>query len=212
MPIARAHRRAFLGALPGLAAMGLWPGAAFAHDAHAAHGQPVKDAVVPMKQPEGPVTDRAPVGAIPLQLADGRKANLQALLRGQLTAVQLMFTGCGTTCLVQGALFAQVQEQLRARQVNARLLSISIDALGDDAKGLDAWLTKFGAQRDAWTAAVPELRGVERMLSAFQLGSAQDAVPHLNRVFLFDRRGAMTWATAVDPQPAQVTELLSRRA
>lgn len=162
--MARTHRRAFLGALPGLAAMGMRPGAAFAHDER---GRSATEAAAPMKQPAGPVTDRAPVSAIALQLADGRKATLSALLHGQLTAVQLMFTGCGTTCLLQGALFAQVQAQLRARQVKARLLSISIDALGDDAKALDAWLTKFGVQRDTWTAAV-------------------------------------------DPQPAQVTELMSR--
>lgn len=209
MPVARMHRRILLGALPALAALGLRPGAAFAHDER---GRSASDRAAPMMQPAGPVTNHAPVGAIPLHLAGGGKADLSALLRGQVTAVQLMFTGCGTTCLIQGALFGQVQAQLRARQVNARLLSISIDALGDDAKGLDAWLSKFGARRDTWTAAVPELRSMERMLPAFRLGSAQDAVPHLNRVFLFDRRGAMAWATAVDPQAAEVAGLIARHA
>ena len=79
---------------------------------------------------------------------------LQTLLKGHITAVQLMFTGCTATCPIQGAIFADAASQLATAGRELRLLSISIDPLGDDAQALTAWLQRYGAQPQRWGAAV----------------------------------------------------------
>jgi len=175
--------------------------------AHAGHGSSGTTAL-----PSGAVRHAAQVSPIALQLAGGQKADLRTLMQGETTGVQLFFTGCGTTCVTQGALFADVQGLLRSSRSQARLLSLSIDALGDDPRVLAGWLRKFGARDPHWTAAVPNVRDVDVLTSEFSGGNDPAAlVPHLNRVFLFDRRGVMTWVTAVDPSASEVAALLTRR-
>lgn len=199
------RRCALVSALAALAAAAMRPEPA---NAHADHGTPSTTAL-----PSGAVRRAAQVNPIALRMASGEKADLRTRLQGEATGVQLFFTGCGATCVMQGALFAEVQGLLRSSRSPTRLLSLSIDPLGDDPKVLTGWLQKFGARDPCWTAAVPNVRDVGLMTSEFSGGSDPAAlVPHLNRVFLFDRRGVLTWVTGVDPAASEVAALMARRS
>ena len=120
----------------------------------------------PSLQAAGEARPSAP--AVALLGDDGLRQSLAQRLRGSATAVQLMFTGCNGSCPVQGALFGAVAEHGLPR--GARLLSISIDALGDSPATLRRWLNQFGAHPD-WRAAVPAVDDVEP-LSAWLKGRA----------------------------------------
>jgi protein SCO1 len=87
-----------------------------------------------------------------LTMDDGTSTSLRALLRGRITALQLMFTGCSATCPIQGALFAEVARRGLPR--DAQLLSFSIDPLGDSPKAMREWMLRFGPNA-AWRAAIP---------------------------------------------------------
>jgi len=196
-------RRALLAGLAGVAIDLLWPDTAIAHED--------RDLSVAKALTAGRPARGKAVSALPLILASGLHADLITLTRDHATAVQLMFTGCGTTCLTQGALFEEVQQRLVARSMEARLLSISIDVLGDDAKTLTAWLRRFNAQPATWTAGVPTVAATERLLAEFRFGNGPaEVVEHLNRAFVFNRKGVLMWTTGVNPSSAEVTESIAR--
>jgi len=140
--------------------------------------------------------------------SDGRKMLLSQALVGKITAVQLMFTGCSSTCPVQGALFAAVASQLRSKDV--QLLSISIDALGDSPATVAAWQTRFG-RHPAWNTAVSDLNDVDR-LADFMKGAAAKPGTHTAQVFLFDAKAQLAFRTGDSPGVGELEGLITRLA
>lgn len=146
----------------------------------------------------GPVTPAQALPAIALTLHDGRRLPLAAVLRGRMTALQLIFTGCSSICPVQGAVFAELQALLRlegtGRGPAPQLLSVSIDALGDDARALATWRARHGAGAQ-WLAAVPDAAGVDRLLDSLR-GRTGGADRHSAQVFLLDTAGRLVFRCA----------------
>jgi len=146
---------------------------------------------------------------LPLRRHDGAARTLAAQLRGAVTAVQLMFTGCSTVCPMQGALFAALQAAMAAEHgTTLRLLSLSIDPLADDPAALSAWLRRFGAG-PAWSAAAPTHEALEAMLSLFK-GAAAAGDRHIGQVHVFDREAKLVWRTSELPPTAEVMAALRR--
>ncbi len=150
-----------------------------------------------LSAPHWPVTDTA-----------GRRAPLGARLRGHVTAVQLIFTGCSSTCPVQGAVFAVIAARPPAPDV--RLLSLSVDPLSDGPAQLKAWLGRFGAPA-LWSAGTPLLDHVEP-LSGFLRGAPARTDVHTTQVFLFDRDARLAFRTVPNPTPEHVADLLGQLA
>jgi protein SCO1/2 len=148
---------------------------------------------------------------MPLTTADGRHVAIQDLLKGQITALQLMFTGCTATCPIQGAIFAEVARTLAGANRELRLLSVSIDPLGDSPKALDAWLVRFGAQPQRWSAAVPRMQDVDRLLD-FLRGRASGVDRHTAQAFLFDRQARLAFRTTDMPAAAELAALMRQLA
>lgn len=142
----------------------------------------------------GPVDPPRAVPGLALTLHDGRRTTLPDLLAGRFTALQLMFTGCSATCPIQGAVFAALQAQVLGRIPRAQLLSLSIDPLGDDARALAAWRTRFGA-RPEWVAAVPSVQHADVMLD-FLRGRAAGVDRHTPQVVLMDPAGRLAYRCA----------------
>jgi protein SCO1 len=160
----------------------------------------------------GPVSPREPAPAgLRLSLGTGRPALLPDLLKGHVTAVQLMFTGCSATCPIQGAIFADAQARLASADQRLRLLSISIDPLGDDPPALARWLTRYGALPARWSAAVPAVRDVEPLLD-FLRGRAVGVDRHTAQAFLFDRQGRLAFRTIDMPPGGELVRLLQALA
>ncbi len=146
----------------------------------------------------GSVVPRLAPPALALHDEDGGRFVLDARLRGKATAVQLMFTGCSTTCPPQGALFAAVAGA--GLHANAQLLSISIDALGDTPAALARWLGLFGRPA-GWHAAVPAPKDADP-LADWLKGAPGRSGTHTAQVFLFDRAGRLCYRTG-DMPPAR---------
>ena len=146
----------------------------------------------------GLVEPRLPPPSLPLTLHDGRSTRLEDLLRGKVTALQLMFTGCSSTCPIQGAVFASVQARLATQPMpGVQLLSISIDPLSDDARQLAAWRQRFNAGPQ-WLAATPSVQHNDRLPDFLSSrpppGRAADR--HTAQVYLFDRSGRFAYRFA----------------
>jgi len=139
---------------------------------------------------------------------DGLRTTLAQQLRGRVTAMHFMFTGCMSTCPIQGAVFARVQELLAPQRLaRVQLLSVSVDALGDDPGTLARWRERLSAG-PAWRAAVPTPTQVDRLTR--WAGGVQPfaADTHATQVLLFDDRSRLVFRTTDLPDPAEVTKLL----
>lgn len=159
----------------------------------------------------GPVQPALVAPALSLNDLNGQRVALAAMLTGRVTALQLMFTGCSATCPIQGAMFAEVQQRLAADDPRLRLLSVSIDPLGDDTNALRAWLAKFGAQTSRWSAALPQLKEVDTLLD-FVRGRAPGLDRHTAQAFVFDRQARLVYRTEDMPNPAELVRLLKQVA
>lgn len=173
--------------------------------------------VLPQKQAQaqavnadhGRVIPPVPIPNIALRCADGRIAGLAALVRGHVTAVHLMFTGCLTVCPIQGAIFQRVQSLLpEQRRQGIQLLSLSIDPLGDTPAAMRNWLQRFGAHA-GWIAAAPQVEDLDRLLEL--LGQGRDAVEsHATQVNIINRRGELVWRTQQLPSADSIADLLQK--
>jgi protein SCO1/2 len=177
-----------------LAPSALWPRAAPAAADHMALG---------------PLDPPRPAPALALTLHDGRAARLDRLLAGRWSALQLMFSGCTTTCPLQGAVFAALQSRLENRPPPVQLVSISIDALGDDTRSLSAWLKRHGAG-PGWVAGVPGVRDVDRLLDfvAGRAAPGRSADRHTAQVYVFDPRGRLAFRFAELASARDIAEVL----
>ena len=156
----------------------------------------------------GWVLPRLPVPALHVTGADGRRMPLSGVIAGKVTALQLMFTGCGSICPPQGALFAALSQRLPSSDL--RLLSLSIDALGDTPSTLAAWQSRFG-RHPAWAAAVTDVGTADRMAD-FLKGRLGTSGTHTAQVFVFDRQARLCYRTADAPAIAEVVALLAQVA
>lgn len=174
---------------------------------------PAAPASAPRHADFGPIRPPVAPPDIALLDAEGRPQRLRRLLAGRPTAVQLMFTGCSATCPIQGAIFASTVRHLRERGVEGRvrLVSFSIDALGDSPAALRRWMARHGAD-PAWQAVVPrEPAGVDAMV-AFLRAGLDGPDPHTGQVHVFDRSGRWIFKSADLPSSREIADWLARSA
>lgn len=166
-------------------------------------------------QRAGPIEPPRPMPAIRVTTAATQQLDLAQQLRGRVTALQLMFTGCAVTCPLQGAVFAVAQARLADTPRRAQLLSVSVDPLADDPRALAAWLARFGADPRRWTAAVPVISQGDALMRFLQAaGGAKAPLPadHSTQVFFFDADARLVLATAELPTGDEVARLLESLA
>jgi len=161
--------------------------------------------------PFGFVSPAPVTPVIELTSIEGRPTRLDSLLRGKVTALQLMFTGCSATCPISGALFADLQGRLAKAPPSYQLLSISIDPLGDDAKSMQEWLKRFGARTDRWSAALSTTRDLDRLLD-FVDGRRAGVDRHTSQVILFDAQARLSYRTAPLPTAGALEALMTQLA
>ncbi len=193
-----------------LVALGSVPGHAADADAAA---RAKRLAAVSQHFPFGIVSPPRRLSPWRVQTDSAQRTDLMSLLRGKTTAVQFMFTGCNASCPLQGALFAQSQQLLRAGSPAAsglQWLSLSVDALADSPQRLSAWLKKFSAH-PGWVAAVPAVADVERIVAQFSAGG-QGAMshgdPHPGQVYLVNARAELVFRTPAMPLASEISQAL----
>lgn len=149
-----------------------------------------------------------PAPALTVRWHDGRQRALAEVLRGRVTALQMMFTTCAATCPIQGALFASVRDGLgAATRRDLQLVSLSLEPLADTPEALAGWLQRHGGGRGRWLAGSPDVRSLTAWVEF--LKSAQPGPDrHTGQVYLFDRAGRLALRTVDFPPPQQVLNLL----
>ncbi len=158
--------------------------------------------------PTGWVSPRLPAPSLRMVMSDGRSSALASAVANKVTAVQLMFTGCSSSCPPQGALFAALAQNLT--RPDLQLLSVSIDALGDTPRKVAAWQARFG-HHAAWRTAVAEVKDVDR-LGDFMKGLAGKTGTHTSQVFVFDRQGCLCYRTGDSPTASDLHALMTHVA
>lgn len=153
----------------------------------------------------GRVLPAQPAPAFSVTTHQGQRSTLPKLLSGRATGLQLMFTGCRSTCPMQGALFSAVAQNLPA-SAPVQLVSVTIDPLNDDAPVLRRWLKAFDAPTH-WLAVTPEHRDVDRLLEFLKVrASANDR--HTAQVYYFNTDGALVLRSTDYPVPKEVARSL----
>jgi protein SCO1 len=199
------HRRRFISALSAASAAALYvlPPAAQAHD--------VGPATPPLAAPSIVLTDHL-----------NQTQHLAAWLSGQVTAVQTMFTGCSTVCPIQGALFAEVQSRLNTLNTKRaiKLLSVSIDPLGDSPDALKRWLTQLQAGAN-WMAAVPRMADLQTLQRGLDGEATRNSTTrpssgleghHGAKVYFFDAQAQLRWRSTMLPTATDILQVLEHLA
>jgi len=144
---------------------------------------------------------------------DGRPVRFYTdLVKGQVVAMNFVFTSCGTICPPMGANFAKLQKLLgdRPNGKRVRLISVSIDPGNDTPERLKAWAGKFGAQ-PGWTLVTGDREEVTRLLKAMGVFNASPAA-HTPVVLVGDdAHHHWTRAYGLAP-PDKLAELIGRVA
>jgi protein SCO1/2 len=163
---------------------------------------------VPVGYHGGPIIPPVPVPDWTVHTAQGQTIRFHTLLKGRVTALQLFFTGCSTTCPIQGVVFRQVQSLLGSHpRKDVQLLSLSVDPLSDTSLRMRAWLARFGAQ-PGWLAAAPELSDIDAVQALFADG-ANRLDNHSTQVQIIDRQGQLIWRTYELPSPETIAKILT---
>jgi len=139
---------------------------------------------------------------------DGGSTTLRDLTTGYVTAVQLMFTSCTTTCPMGAAVFQQVQRMIpdmRTRRI--QLLSLSIDPENDTPKAMAAWRRRFRSGAN-WMVAAPVAADAKALQDFFQKGG--DFSDHSTQVQILNRDGCLVWRTYELPAAEEVSSVLQR--
>ncbi len=137
---------------------------------------------------------------------DGSSTDLRAMLEGRWTLAQFMFTGCSTTCPLQGAIFQEAQRRLKTEGLDVSLLSISVDPIGDTPETLSGWLVQFGAG-ERWTAIIPRPGDLISLLDLMG-GRGEGIDVHDARVYLIQPDAKLTYITEEMPAPAALVGLI----
>lgn len=139
----------------------------------------------------------------------GKRRRLREMLQGNVVALQTMFTGCSSICPLQGALFAEVQRGLPRvqRRRPVRLLSLSIDPLGDSPDALGKWLQRMGAG-PSWQAVVPTA-GLDQIRTTLG-GREPDPNPdrHSTQVYFINQQAQLCWRSTMLPSTGEVLRIL----
>lgn len=158
----------------------------------------------------GRISPPVPMPALPLQLSDGSRTDLATLMRGRATALNLMFTGCSTSCPIQGVVFQRLQTLLRnpvARGI--QLVSLSINPLEDTPAAMSAWLARFQAA-PGWLAARPAPEGLETVQRLFGANGNGSLTDHATEVSIVNARAQLVWRTHELPSPQSLAEMLNQ--
>jgi protein SCO1/2 len=168
-------------------------------------------AAFPVFADHGRIVPPAPIPDVKLLLQDGSRTSLASIAAGHATAVQLIFTGCSTTCPIQAAIFQMVEDHLPDMAAKGiQLLSLSVVPLQDTPTAMRAWLRRFNAGPN-WLAASPDLDDVPRLQGFFGKASGSTA-DHSTQVSILDRQGRLAWRTIELPTAREIAGVLRKIA
>lgn len=91
----------------------------------------------------------ASVPAFTMTEASGKSVTLEDM-RGTVWVADFIFTDCPGPCPKLSAIMRNVQNELKRREIDARLVSFSLDPLNDRPEVLRHYANRFKADRSMW--------------------------------------------------------------
>lgn len=142
--------------------------------------------------------ERPSIPDVALTDQNGRGVHFYSdLVKGNVVAINFIFTSCTTICSPMGANFAALQKQLGDKS-GVRLISVTIDPGMDTPERLKRWSGRFGA-RPGWTLVTGPRPDVERLLRALD-AYTPDRFAHAPLVIIGDdARGVWTRINGARP-------------
>jgi protein SCO1/2 len=163
----------------------------------------------PRRPDHGPIVPPLDLPEIVVTSNTGVTKTLKEFAEHKLSALQLMFTTCTTTCPMQGATFERVQDMVPDMPGRGlQLISLSIDPKNDTPKALSDWLNMFHA-RPGWIGVTPAPKDVDAIKAFFGAGS-NPLDPHSTQTHILDRSGRLVYHTLELPPPEQIASILKR--
>lgn len=122
-----------------------------------------------------------PIPDVEVRDQDGRTLHFFSdLVKGNVVAVNFLFTGCSTICPQLGATSATLARELAAkRDDGCRVISISVDPGADTPERLREWSANFGSS-PGWTLVTGKRRDIDTLLRAFQVYTADQSLHSSN--------------------------------
>nr|WP_238192148.1 SCO family protein [Paenibacillus sp. L3-i20] len=118
-------------------------------------------------------------------------------LKGKVWVADLIFTHCETVCPTMSANMAELQKQLKSANVDAEIISFSVDPERDNPAALKSYLEKFDADFTNWQALTgyshEEIKTF--VLQSFKVpvakDTASDQIIHGTSFYLVDQKGTV---------------------
>jgi protein SCO1 len=147
-----------------------------------------------------PADAREPIPDIAVLDQTGRTLNFYSdLVKGNVVAVNFVFTSCRAICPQLGATSAALSRDLaKFNDPRYRVISVSIDPDTDTPERLRAWSAHFGAA-PGWTLVTGNKRDIETLQRALQVYSA-DKDLHSGS-FLLGDASTDTWKRVAGTTP-----------
>jgi protein SCO1 len=152
---------------------------------------------------------REPIPDIAVQDQNGQSLNFYSdLVKGNMVAVNFIFTSCKAICPQLGATSAALSRELaKHNDPRYRVISVSIDPETDTPERLREWSAHFG-NAPGWTLVTGKQRDIETLQRALQVYSA-DKDLHSGS-FLLGNAGSDAWKrVAGTTPPARLAEALN---
>lgn len=103
---------------------------------------------------------------------NGNQLNFYSdLVRGKTVAINFIFTTCTTICPPLTATFRRVQQDLKAKALDAQLISVSVDPTIDTPERLRDYAAKFRAE-PGWTFVTGSKSEIDSLLQALGVAVA----------------------------------------
>lgn len=153
--------------------------------------------------------ERAPLPDIEVQDQSGQTLNFYSdLVKGNLVAVNFIFTSCKAICPQLGATSAALSRELaKNKDPRHRVISVSIDPDTDTPERLRQWSAHFG-DAPGWTLVTGKKRDIETLQRALQVYSA-DKDLHSGS-FLLGNASTDTWKrVAGSTAPVRLADALN---
>jgi protein SCO1/2 len=142
--------------------------------------------------------------AVPIALLEDAQARelSSAELRGRTTLVGFVYTQCGTLCPRLSGRFAELQERIRGRSSDVRLLSVSFDPERDTPERLSEYARHLDAEPGLWSfARMRDPRALREWLSVFGIVVIPDGrggFEHNAAIHVVDPRGRLAGVFDLD--------------
>jgi cytochrome oxidase Cu insertion factor (SCO1/SenC/PrrC family) len=135
------------------------------------------EAATPSKDFPGVIIDSSASSSVRIPEArvydqNGKEINFyRDLVKGKTVAINFIFTTCTTICPPLTATFRRVQQDLKAKALEAQLISVSVDPTTDTPERLRDFATKFKAE-PGWTFVTGDKNEIDSLLQAFGVAVA----------------------------------------